>query len=223
MAASRLRPPILPGGLDAPSGRKPAPTRNPPAGWQGHLLALPATRSGKELSRRTSPRAGAATLSGRSGGSSGLLVPQIPHVSHRRSARRGAWHGWPCAWEKRDPPAPPPWQAIPYPSGALALPLGGERTERYAQGRVAVQRTLPPGIERTETVRSGPSGSASGTLGGEWQCVRYARGRVAVRLTLPLDGERTARCVSHCHPVVNVRDGTFRSEWQYRLVWPATP
>ena len=183
MAASRLRPPILPGGLDAPSGRKPAPTRNPPAGWQGHLLALPATRSGKELSRRTSPRAGAATLSGRSGGSSGLLVPQIPHVSHRQSARRGAWHGWPCAWEKRDPPAPPPWQAIPYPSGALALPLGGERTERYAQGRVAVQRTLPPGVERTETVRSGPSGSAPGTLGGEWQYV------------------------SHCHSTMNVPRG----------------
>ena len=97
------------------------------------------------------------------------------------------------------PPAPPPWQAIPYPSGALALPLGGERTERYAQGRVAVQRTLPPGVERTEMVRSGPSGSAFGTFGGEWQYV------------------------SHCHSVVNVRDGTFRVEWQCRLMWPATP
>ena len=159
---------------------------------------------------------------------------------------------------KRDPSRGPPWQAIPCPSGALALPLGGERTRRYAQGRVAVQRTLPPGVERTETVRSGPSGSASGALGGEWQCVshchstvnvprgashtatrrrayrngtiraewqcvRYARGRVAVRLTLPLDGERTARCVSHCHSVVNVPRVAFRSEWQYRLVWPATP
>ena len=85
-----------------PSGRRPAPTRSSPAGWQGHLLALPAIHSGKELSRRTSPRAGAATLSGRSGGSSGLLVPQIPHVSHRRSARRRAWVA--VCLGKRDPP-----------------------------------------------------------------------------------------------------------------------
>ena len=105
---------------------------------------------------------------------------------------------------KRDPSRGPPWQAIPCPSGALALPLGGERTRRYAQGRVAVQRTLPPGVERTEIVRSGPSGSASGALGGEWQCV------------------------SHCHSTVNVprgashtatrrrayRNGTIRAEWQ---------
>ena len=163
------------------------------------LLALPATRSGKELSRRASPRAGAATLSGRSGGSSGLLAPQIPHVSHRRSARRGAWHGWPCAWGSATPRVLPSWQAIPCPFGALALPLGGERTRRYAQGRVAVQRTLPPGVERTEIVRSGPSGSASGALGGEWQCV------------------------SHCHSVVNVPRVALRTEWQCRLVWPATP
>ena len=105
---------------------------------------------------------------------------------------------------KRDPSRGPPWQAIPCPFGALALPLGGERTRRYAQRRVAVQRTLPPSVERTETVRSGPSGSASGTLGGEWQCI------------------------SHCHSMVNVprgashtatrrrayRNGTIRVEWQ---------
>ena len=41
--------------------------------------------------------------------------------------------------------------------------------------------TLPSGVERTATVRSGPSGSAMGTLGAEWQCG------------------------SHCHLPVNVR------------------
>ena len=87
------------------------------------------------------------------------------------------------------------------------LPLGGERTGRHVQGRVAVPPSLPLGIERTVSVRSGASGSASGTFRGEWQCN------------------------SHCHSVVNVpgsapytatrrrayRIGTFRGEWQ---CWP---
>ena len=72
---------------------------------------------------------------------------------------------------------------------------------------------------------------------GEWQCDRYARGRVAVHLTLPLGGERTGRRIPHCHSAssvprrhdqgrvavrphchsaVNVRDGTFKCEWQCR-------
>ena len=96
---------------------------------------------------------------------------------------------------------------------------------RYDQGRVAVRpvrsgasgsathtatrwracwvarRTLPLGVERAVSVRSGASGSASGTLGGsggtshtatrcracrigtirgEWQCDRYDQDRVAV-------------------------------------------
>ena len=66
-------------------------------------------------------------------------------------------------------------------------------TRPHARGRVAVQLTLPNGIERTEAVRSGSSGSVIGTLRGEWQCSlhcqmasnvpkRYARGRVAVRV-----------------------------------------
>ena len=53
-------------------------------------------------------------------------------------------------------------------------------TRPHARGRVAVQLTLPNGIERTKAVRSGPSGSAIGTLEGEWQCSL------------------------HCHSVVNV-------------------
>ena len=180
MAASRLRPPVLPGGLDAPE-RAEARSHTQlacrlagaPAGWRGRLLALPATRSGKELSRRASPRAGAATLSGRSGGSSGLLAPQIPHVSHRRSARRGAWHGRPCAWGSATPPgallgkrshAPlghwhchtvvnvrddtlrGEWQCSAHCHPASSVP------KRYDQGRVAVR-----------PVRSGASGSASHT------------------------------------------------------------
>ena len=34
--------------------------------------------------------------------------------------------------------------------------------------------------------------------------------------TLPLVGERTGQRAVHCHSVVNVRDGTFRVEWQCR-------
>ena len=55
------------------------------------------------------------------------------------------------------------------------------RTGLHAQGRVAVRLTLPLDVERTEAVRPGPSGSANGTLGPEWQCR------------------------PHCHLVVNVR------------------
>ena len=78
----------------------------------------------------------------------------------------------------------------------LTLPLAGERTTRRVQGRVAVR-----------SVRSGPSGSEGMGSG-------YARGRVAVLLTLPLAGERTVQCISHCHSPVNVRDCTFKAEWQ---------
>ncbi len=74
-----------------------------------------------------------------------------------------------------------------------------------------------------------------GTPRGEWQCDRYARGRVAVHPTLPLGIERTGRRIPHCHSAssvprrhdqgrvavrphchsaVNVRDGTFKCEWQ---------
>ena len=34
--------------------------------------------------------------------------------------------------------------------------------------------------------------------------------------TLPLDVERAGQRTVHCHSVVNVRDGTFRGEWQCR-------
>ena len=84
------------------------------------------------------------------------------------------------------------------------LPLVGERMGWRVQGRVAVPPSLPLGIERTVSVRSGASGSASGTFRVEWQCD------------------------SHCHSVVNVPDsashtatrhrayriGTIRGEWQ---------
>ena len=39
-------------------------------------------------------------------------------------------------------------------------------TSGYAQARVAVQVTLPSGVERTVAVRSGSSGSATGMLRG---------------------------------------------------------
>ena len=87
---------------------------------------------------------------------------------------------------------------------------------------MAVQLTLPNGIERTESVRSGPSGSVTGTLEGEWQCSSHChsavnvwwwnvQARVAVRsvrsgpsgsVTGTLEGEW--QCSSHCHSAVNV-------------------
>ncbi len=107
------------------------------------------------------------------------------------------------------------------------LPLGGERTGRHVQGRVAVPPSLPLGGERTALVRSGPSGSASGTFVVEWQCVSHCHSVVSVLGSAPYTATRhrayridTIRgewqCVSHCHSVVNVRDGTFRVEWQCR-------
>ena len=68
-------------------------------------------------------------------------------------------------------------------------------TRRRAYGLHAL--TLPLDVERTETVRSGPSGSA-GHAG------LHAQGRVAVPPTLPLDGERTGCTPSHCHSTSNV-------------------
>ena len=53
-------------------------------------------------------------------------------------------------------------------------------TRPHAWGRVAVQLTLPNGIERTKAVRSGPSGSAIGTLKGEWQCSLHCHSAVNV-------------------------------------------
>ena len=92
------------------------------------------------------------------------------------------------------------------------LPLVSERTGRHAQGRVAVQSSLPLGIERAVSVRSGSSGSASGTFRVEWQCVSHCHSVVSVlsgapytatrrracwaaHRTLPLGGERTGRHV----------------------------
>ena len=77
-------------------------------------------------------------------------------------------------------------------------------TPGYAQARVAVQVTLPSGVERTVAVRSGPSGSASGTLRVEWQCDRYARVRSGPSGSAGHTAKwrRAYRC------------GTLRVEWQ---------
>ena len=53
-------------------------------------------------------------------------------------------------------------------------------TRPHAWGRVAVQLTLPNGIERTEAVCSGSSGSAIGTLRGEWQYSLHCHSAVNV-------------------------------------------
>ena len=87
--------------------------------------------------------------------------------------------------------------------------------------------TLPLDVERTKTVRSGPSGSA------DYAGLR-AQGRVAVPTTLPLDIERTGSTPSHCHSTSSVprrcaqarvavppmRGCALRAEWQHALTLP---
>ena len=84
------------------------------------------------------------------------------------------------------------------------LPLVGERMGWRVQGRVAVQSSLPLGIERTVSVRSGSSGSASGTFVVEWQCVSHCHSVVSVLSGAPYTATRHRAC----------RIGTFRGEWQ---------
>ena len=84
------------------------------------------------------------------------------------------------------------------------LPLVSERTGRHAQGRVAVQSSLPLGIERAVSVRSGSSGSASGTFRVEWQCVSHCHSVVSVLSGAPYTATRRRAC----------RIGTIRGEWQ---------
>ena len=109
----------------------------------------------------------------------------------------------------------------------------------YAQARVAVQVTLPSGVERTVAVRSGSSGSATGAPG-------YAQARVAVRITLPSGVERTVavrlgssgsatgtlrpewQCGSHCHSLVNVQGLSVQCRVAVRpvrsgVVWQRMP
>ena len=170
-------------------------TRRPRAGG-GPLPRAARLQAGKDACSRCRPLA--AGRSFHAGPRRGLArLPYLDEVAALRGFsslryltlaigdRRAVGHGMGgrVPGGSATPRVLPSWQAIPCPFGALALPLDGERTERYAQGRVAVRLTLPPGVERTETVRSGPSGSASGTLGGEWQCV------------------------SHCHSTANVPRG----------------
>ena len=92
-------------------------------------------------------------------------------------------------------------------------------TRRRAYGLHAL--TLPLDVERTETVRSGPSGSAV-------HMELHAQGRVAVPTTLPLDVERTKtvrpgpsgsaihmeRCVQGRVEVPSTWNGASRDEWQ---------
>ena len=95
----------------------------------------------------------------------------------------------------------------PHWTARRTLPLGGERTGRHVQGRVAVPPSLPLGIERTVSVRSGSSGSASGTFRVEWQCDSHCHSVVSVLGGAPYTATRRRAC----------RIGTFRGEWQ---CWP---
>ena len=86
----------------------------------------------------------------------------------------------------------------------LILPVGDERTGWNVQWRVAVRRTLPLGGERTVLERSEPSGSATGTLGGEWQCAPHCHSGVSVSGGAPYTA---TRCRAY-------RTGTLGAEWQ---------
>ena len=121
----------------------------------------------------------------------------------------------------------------------LTLPVGDERTGWNVQGRVAVRPTLPLDVERTVLERWGPSGSATGTLGGEWQCASHCHSGVSVPGGAPYTATRCRayrvgtlggewQCVSHCHSGASVpgsapytatrcrayRTGTLGGEWQ---------
>ena len=76
--------------------------------------------------------------------------------------------------------------------------------DRYARGRVAVPPTLPLDVERVGTVRSGPSGSAIGTLRGEWQCHPHGTARSGP------SGSVTHTATWHRA----YQSGTLRGEWQ---------
>ena len=86
----------------------------------------------------------------------------------------------------------------------LTLPVGDERTGWNVQGRVAVRPTLPLDVERTVLERSGASGSATGTLGGEWQCASHCHSGVSVPDRAPYTA---TRCRAY-------RTGTLGGEWQ---------
>ena len=64
--------------------------------------------------------------------------------------------------------------------------------------------SLPLGGERTALVRSGPSGSASGTFVVEWQCVSHCHSVVSVLSGAPYTATR--------HRAYRI--GTIRAEWQ---------
>ena len=69
---------------------------------------------------------------------------------------------------------------------------------------MAVPPSLPLGIERTALVRSGSSGSATGTFGGEWQCDSHCHSVVSALGGVPYTATRRRAC----------RIGTIRGEWQ---------
>ena len=106
----------------------------------------------------------------------------------------------------------------PHLTARRTLPLGIERAGQrsahchsassvphwHDQGRVAVPPSLPLGVERTVSVRSGSSGSASGTFGGEWQCNSHCHSVVSVLGGAPYTATWRRAC----------RIGTIRGEWQ---------
>ena len=79
----------------------------------------------------------------------------------------------------------------------------GRSCDRSA-GRFLEQRALPLGGERVVVERSGPSGSAIGTLKGEWQCHPHEAAR--------LGPSGSAAYTAKWHRTY--RSGTLGVEWQ---------
>ena len=166
-----------------------------PIGATGDASTLPL--AGERTARRVQGRVAVRSVRSGPSGSEGM---RPGYVQGRVAVRSGLPNGRERTKSVRSGPSGSEGMRPGYARGRVAvlltLPLAGERTTRRVQGRVAAQ-----------TARSGPSGSEGMGSG-------YARGRVAVHLTLPLAGERTVQCISHCHSPVNVRDCTFKAEWQ---------
>ena len=146
------------------------------------------------------------------------LVPEIGRADglrrrvRPRRARRGASEaGARHARRPRQPPrrglAAPTYAMLPCPRARMASQRVSKRLEHVDDPHLMTRRTLPLGIERTVSVRSEPSGSASGTFGVEWQCVSHCHSGVSVPGSAPYTATR--------HRAYRI--GTFGVEWQ---CWP---
>ena len=142
---------------------------------------------GRFLEQRALPLGGeraGVERSGPSGSMIGTLRPEWqchPHEAARSGASGSASHT--AKWHRA------------YRSGTLGVEW---QCDRYAQGRVAVQFTLPLGGERAGMERSGPSGSVIGTLKVEWQCHPHEAARSGPSGSAGPGDLRAGGCCAQC-------------------------